>query len=156
MHVVLLPLLVLLCTARLHETRQPHADAARLHARYVEEFLDHEGFGWRRMAPTLPRQLVVGGSTWRVKEHRLIGLWKGDAPRLYLQPRAMQRSRGVETRPLDATEREAVRLLRAGADVHLAPPLLFGAIRARQSCLECHDVAVGTVLGAFRYELAPR
>mgnify|MGYP007062797490 CR=1 FL=1 len=33
--------------------------------------------------------------------------------------------------------------------------LAVGALRAKASCAKCHEVAVGTLLGAFSYKLYP-
>lgn len=59
-------------------------------------------------------------------------------------------------RPPTAAERRAVGRLNAGADVFVEDGVSYGAIRAKASCMDCHDSArPGDLLGAFAYGLAP-
>ncbi len=64
------------------------------------------------------------------------------------------------TRPLDAFEVAALKRLQAGvevvAGVDHGQMRVLGAVRARESCVKCHEgTSVGTLLGAFTYSLVP-
>ena len=63
-------------------------------------------------------------------------------------------------RPFDRFETEALEKLREGNDlmVRISEQEIraFGAVRARNECLSCHKVEVGTMLGAFTYTLHRR
>jgi hypothetical protein len=66
-------------------------------------------------------------------------------------------ARQAKRRPLDEFERlglDAVRRGEALVWTHEAPTRMFGAIRAKRDCLDCHaNAREGDLLGAFTYYL---
>lgn len=97
-------------------------------------------------------------------KHRLelVSLLKHETPRVYVSkhlPR-MDELTDAPTRPLDGFERDSlVKLLRGDNVVVSAGETrmqMLGAVRASKTCLKCHAVERGALLGAFTYELAPR
>lgn len=98
---------------------------------------------------------------WKLIRLELVSLLKHDTPRVYeseqLPTMEELSSADAKTRPLDKFESAA--LARLGEYHH---PLsestpnrirMLGPIRATNSCLRCHEVPDGTLLGAFSYEL---
>jgi hypothetical protein len=76
----------------------------------------------------------------------------------------MENLKNYKTRPLTDSEKTAIAALKArpsnqivtvGPDLSLLPSSVevVGAIRATTSCLSCHDVKEGDLLGAFSYQL---
>jgi hypothetical protein len=69
----------------------------------------------------------------------------------------MERLAGVPTRPLNDFEREALHKLRTEEDLVVRFSAntirMLGSLRAGKTCLECHSVERGELLGAFSYEL---
>jgi len=135
--------------------------AARMHEQSVSEFALRSGFGLARMIVSLeaPEPFQLDGKDRVVARQRLIGAWVHDEPRLYsLADLDNHRSttREAEWSALDATDRAALDELAAGAELVTSPDRsrLFGALRAGRACAKCHEVAPGTLLGAFRYDLA--
>jgi hypothetical protein len=114
---------------------------------------------------------------WRTQALQLVSLLKHDPPVVYedrdpakwesaLSMRARTRKRSpsetpaepkAPTRPLDSIETESLEKLRAGTERvvgwnHEHQRLqMLGAIRAKDRCLKCHDVAKGELLGAFTF-----
>jgi len=107
----------------------------------------------------------AGAGIWPVvvKRLELVSLWRFETPRVYRLghlPRMDQlRHDRVRTRPLDGFESKALGQLAKGRDVIIStrgPTIrMLGALRAVTTCLECHDVDRGDLLGAFSYELVP-
>ena len=66
-------------------------------------------------------------------------------------------ARQAKRRPLDEFERLGLDAVRRGENLVWtpeAPTRMFGAIRAREYCLECHaNARKGDLLGAFTYYL---
>jgi hypothetical protein len=66
-------------------------------------------------------------------------------------------ARQAKRRPLDDFERLGLDAVRRGENLvwtREAPQRMFGAIRAKETCLECHaNAKVGDLLGAFTYYL---
>jgi hypothetical protein len=141
-------------------TPAPRVDASvdRMHADFLDEFVLMQGFGRLRvtLAASIERSTVkVGGESRVVARRRLIGDWREGGPRLY-EPDdhlLMKRVAKAKWEPLDAADRAALEKLRAGAERVVGDERILGAVRARKSCLECHEVEPGTLLGAFRYDL---
>ena len=78
----------------------------------------------------------------------------------------MGNMKDYKTRPLTDDEKRAIATLKAngtqevvvtgqGLSLSPAPVGVVGAIRATRSCLDCHDVKEGELLGAFSYTLEP-
>jgi hypothetical protein len=143
-----------------------------MHAAYVKAFVQSDGFGIRRVTPMM--MLVQGGSLslegrrLRVQDVQLIGIAKHDPPVVY--PGGLLKFQHGDkdqtflpvsaTRPIDEQERRILASLQQGEEVvsrpHTSGIAAVGAIRATESCLQCHrSRRVGDLLGALVYDLAP-
>jgi hypothetical protein len=98
---------------------------------------------------------------WKTNRLQLVSLLMHDAPVVYETDRLpdMEKlsSETAETRPLSSFERDGLTALRSGKQSQIQATrnriVMLGAIRAGHSCLECHNVKQGDLLGAFSYEL---
>lgn len=97
---------------------------------------------------------------FRVVNHQLVSLLLHNKPMVYEKERSLEKefSNGVAlTRELDPIESELLEKLRisgggAVAWNHNENCLqMLGAIRAKESCMKCHEVKTGYLLGAFSY-----
>jgi hypothetical protein len=142
------------------------SDAA-MHAYFLDRFLHSAGNGIERMLSPL---IVVTDSMWLTPDAtafklgtvELIGVAYHPSPVAFVDLRHRSFPRNVETRALTDFERQALDKLRAGRDVVAQPDrqgrTVIGAIRARETCLGCHNregkrVQAGDVLGALSYRL---
>ncbi len=141
------------------------ADGAR------QDFLNPDRFGYvrgREASGFVSHQLVhlpsLGDSTmeseaWQLARLELVSLLKFSQPAVYLSEELpnMERLANVPTRPLNDFEREALAKLRTEDDLvvrYSANTIrMMGSLRAGKTCLECHSVQRGELLGAFTYEL---
>ncbi len=96
---------------------------------------------------------------WKVASLELVSLLKHEKPAVYVSenlPR-MDDLKTAKTRKLNEFEAKGLETLRTGEDVvadgTLNRIVMVGAIRASKSCLECHYVQRGELLGAFSYDL---
>jgi hypothetical protein len=100
-------------------------------------------------------------SSWKLARLELVSLLKHDSPLVYDSPHLpqMDELRNAPTRPLDSFERESLVRLKSDEDVVTdeSPERIrmIGSLRAARSCLECHSVERGALLGALTYELVP-
>lgn len=105
-------------------------------------------------------QLADDESLWDIVEVELIGLLMRSRPsvhhgRAYVEPEI----KSYETRELNPVEAELLDHLRSGTELTMAWNnredflQVVGAIRARETCLTCHDVKRGDLLGAFTYRI---
>lgn len=147
--------------------------AGDMHRRSVADFLSPERFGYvksrehvvgfepHQLASTPQLSADVAGveNEWRIARLELVGLLKHDEPRVYVSPYLprMDELQDAPSRPLDNFEMRALVVLRNDTDtvVDERPDVLrmLGSLRADKSCLECHLVRRGELLGAFSYEL---
>ncbi len=130
----------------------------RVHDLAVSDFETASGFGFVRMLFEKNARGVWVASR-AIDRVELVSLLTDSEPSVYVldematPPLARQAIR----RPLDEFERLGLDSMRRGE--HLvwtreAPTRMFGAIRARTQCLECHTNAEkGDLLGAFTYYL---
>jgi hypothetical protein len=144
----------------------------RMHAQFVEAFVDSEGFGVTRSPPMMRLMMknngtAVGDTGLCVMSVELIGIAKHDPPVVYPPSpfsgfqhtdRKEDSPSSGETRDLTASEREAVRMLTEGWQLIVKSEgdevRVTGPIRARSSCLECHKQRkTGDVLGALGYRM---
>jgi len=101
-------------------------------------------------------------NTWEVQRLELIGLLSHDRPVAYVTEYLpdLEEMGDAAVRDLDEFEQDGLEQLRTESDVVTADfPMhirMLGAVRASQSCLECHQVRRGELLGAFSYVIAPR
>jgi hypothetical protein len=133
---------------------QPEA----MNANVAKAFTGAAGFGISRMpafaAPT--ETFEIAGQTYRFVHLQLLGIVDRDAPQLYppLGTPTKERIKQVKGKPLADFEVAAVAALAAGKNLHVAEPkhhAVFGALRADQSCLRCHEGKPGDLFGAFKY-----
>ncbi len=96
---------------------------------------------------------------WAVRRMELVSLLKHDRPQVYVSselPR-MDKMDDTPVRDLGEFETGALAKLKAGEDVVTRASLnrieMLGALRASKSCLQCHNVERGQLLGAFSYSL---
>jgi hypothetical protein len=137
----------------------------QMHSAYVNAFVESEGFGLRRMITfddPLMRSLIVNGKPYRVQRLELISLNENERPFAYVNGFANPVKDGIahaEQRRLTRFEQSSVAKLQAGRNVVYngdeERPILVGAMRAGNSCLECHEVNKGEVIGCLSYELMP-
>jgi hypothetical protein len=139
----------------------------QLHDRYTQAFVDSDGFGISRIltfdSPE-KRAFLVNGRKRRINNVQLIGLMN-DAPRAYassfMNPTRSMLATSAQ-RPLTDFEKQAIERLKTGTDYVLSGDghqpdnphgTLIAALRAGHSCMSCHDVKHGQLLGAFAYRL---
>ena len=134
-----------------------------MHEYYEDEFVNGEGFGLRRLvdfdAPEY-RPIEISGKIYRVEALELISLEERNHPRAYVNTAGYpvrKHYKQQKTRELLPFEKTAVRRIAGRQDVvydgNSLNPRVVGAVRARKSCLQCHDARVGELLGAFSYRL---
>lgn len=98
-------------------------------------------------------------ATWEVERLDLVSLLLNDPPAVYVSENLpnMGELRAAPKRPPSEFENAALQRLRNGealvAKSSSHTIRLLGAIRATESCLACHDVKQGRMLGAFSYVL---
>ncbi|MBA4019509.1 MAG: hypothetical protein C0483_20280 [Pirellula sp.] len=118
----------------------------------VAGFASH-GFNWR------PEQNANIPDTWKTVRLELLSWLKHDEPRVYVSEKLprMEELSSTKTRDLDRFETSALEQLKGGEELQTASTpnriVMLGALRASNSCLQCHSVPHGTLLGAFSYEL---
>ena len=96
---------------------------------------------------------------WAMRRMELVSLLKHDKPQVYISdelPR-LDKLDKIATRDLGMFEADALSKLNAGEEVVTRATVnrieMLGALRASKSCLECHSVEHGQLLGAFSYTL---
>ncbi|HZZ71538.1 MAG TPA: hypothetical protein VFE24_04745 [Pirellulales bacterium] len=99
---------------------------------------------------------------WAITRLELIGMLKHTPPMAYRSeyyPR-MDLLEQAPVRVLDDFERAAIDKLRETEDLVIdenhRPVRMVGSLRASEKCIQCHNVAYGTLLGAFSSTLQPR
>jgi hypothetical protein len=112
--------------------------------------------------PVLPSQTEL----WRVSSIELIGLWQRESPVVFEQRPTTGfgniTTERVPTRNVNRDESSAISKLQSDAqlvasfDDQTSKIRLVGAIRAKQSCIQCHDTTEGSLLGAFTYAIDPQ
>lgn len=113
------------------------------------------------LAQSRPEDEAKDQKHWKVQRMQLVSLLKHDTPHVYLSehlPRMEEISSAtVPTRELSEFEAAALKKLRSGRDLQTSSTPnhieMLGAVRAGTSCLQCHEVPRGTLLGAFSYDL---
>jgi hypothetical protein len=142
------------------------SDLLNVHLENMVDFLNPFGFGYIRdrdhVAGFRPHQFQKGlrsPQRWRINRLELVGLLKYEEPVVYLSanlPRMDELSQAA-TRSLDTFEKESLGRLLRGDDLMIQETpqqmRMFGSIRAGQTCLRCHSVQRGELLGAFSYRM---
>jgi hypothetical protein len=109
---------------------------------------------FREIDRTAPADAV-----WLLRSLELVSLLKHESPVAYISSYLpdMEKLANVETRSLHPFEKESLPRLEFDEDLVIAARTneirLLGSIRASASCLKCHEVELGTLLGAFSYHL---
>jgi len=135
-----------------------------LHDMYLKRFEGVEGFGASRMYRPPMRDLSgvleTGRTTLSIERLELIGLLQ-KLPVVYTPFSHTSRPDPVlKSRTLTAFEERALTDFRKGRDIAVdaseyGPEACVGAVRAKATCVECHDGAkVGDLLGAFSYRFS--
>ena len=138
----------------------------KMHHASVVDFVNPKGFGYfmdrehvRGFQPHHFHLMPEIERVWRVRSVELLGLVMHDEPVVYLSdnlPRMQDLAKGRIDHYQNSEQRGLV-MLRSGSDtvaenssetIHM-----LGAIRALRSCVACHDVERGQLLGAFSYSL---
>ena len=133
-------------------------------------FLDPASFGWTKEFQTtagfVPHafhkpasKFEYQGVVRQLESLLLISLHRFDEPRVYVLdhlPRMDQlSSEDAQTRPVNEFEKQALSKLAYQSDIEIHTEndrlLMLGSIRANESCLQCHAVEPGDLLGAFTY-----
>lgn len=128
------------------------------HESNIHLFTSQSGFGfWRMLHHENSRGKTVGSSG--IDRVELVSLMTTDEPSVYVLDEIAEppKARVANRRPLDKFEQLALNAVRQGRDLvgtKEAPNRMFGAIRAKENCLECHTAAKeNDLLGAFTYYL---
>ena len=130
---------------------------------HVSGFRSHEFSGMPTQPVARQRQEPAFDfpANWQLVRLELVSLLTHDTPVAYLSknlPRMEELRDGV-TRPLDAFEQQALAQLQGEQDVVYDETSsrirMLGSLRASTTCLDCHSVKRGDLLGAFTYELLP-
>jgi hypothetical protein len=136
----------------------PFSGPHRLHYVTVALFETASGFGfWRMFTTENDRGVAVASRA--VDRVELVSLLTDYQPSVYVldEMATPTLARRAKRRPLDEFERLGLDALRRGEELvwtREAPTRMFGAIRARADCLDCHaNARVGDLLGAFTYYL---
>lgn len=135
-----------------------------------KDFLNPETFGYvnqqREVAGFIehafhnaPPSLQHDSRVWSLTGLKLVSLLQFDEPQVYQSenlPRMDEiSSMTVPTRDLDSFEAGALKQLLDGDETVLVTEgnqmRMLGALRARNQCMECHNVDHGELLGAFTY-----
>ncbi|MBI1311502.1 hypothetical protein GC176_09360 [bacterium] len=97
----------------------------------------------------------------QVTRLELVSLLKFETPRVYVSDFLpdLEQLQDVPTRELDAFEEAALPKLRTEQDIIVEEQSheirMLGSLRAGESCLKCHSVRRGELLGAFSYRIRP-
>jgi len=143
---------------------------------FIVQFNNTGNFGSGRMpAPTmridpgmrllLTDQMQIDGpmktvsAAYRIYSLELIGIAMHDPPVAFVVVRHKDNAASLNNRILTDFEVNALKELLAGKQVvdqqEKTDRIVVGAVRAEQSCIQCHDGAkVGDLLGAFSYHLS--
>jgi hypothetical protein len=142
-----------------------------VHAIGLRDFFDPEDLGWtidrdhvagfipHRFSRNFSFDLRIDQLTWELRRLELVSLLRFGRPVAYATNAKlpqMDELQSTPTRELDAFEVSALESLVKGEELTYAQRgqsvQALGALRARKTCLKCHEVKHGALLGAFSYE----
>src|SRR5262245_5091516 len=135
-----------------------HEAAKRAHEMTFHLFTTVSGFGLFRMQ-IFTNSRGVHTAAEGIDRVELVSLLKEEQPAAYVleEMATPPQARVAHRRSLDEFEERGLQAVRSGADLvgsPEAPTRMFGAVRARKECLDCHPGArEGDLLGAFSYFL---
>jgi len=140
------------------KSRDEFTGPERVHRLTTAMFESASGFGFGRLAMTQNSRgiLVPSRSIDRIE---LVSLLTEYEPSVYVldEMATPALARQAKRRPLDEFEERGLEAVRKGESLvwtREAPTRMFGAIRAKKTCLECHvEAKEGELLGAFTYYL---
>jgi hypothetical protein len=142
-----------------HSVEVVHDEAAqRAHQRTIDLFTTASGFGFVRMLVVTNARGIATGAK-EIDRVELVSLLQEERPAAYVldEMATPPRARLARRRSLDEFEDHGLEAVRRGADLVGSPEAskrMFGAIRARPECIDCHRGARdGDLLGAFSYFL---
>jgi hypothetical protein len=144
------------------------------HLAASQDFLDPKFFGYTNQDGLTagfvehgfhfaPPGIRTENDSWKLVQLQLVSLDRFDLPRAYVLdnlPR-MDKLTGedVPTRELDSFELDALEKLRGGEEIVVQSDQeslqMVGALRSRQSCMQCHSGNKHDLLGAFSYRFKP-
>jgi hypothetical protein len=130
----------------------------RVHDLAVLMFESQSGFGFVRMR-YLENDRGISVPSRAIDRVELVSLLTDHEPSVYVldEMATPALARQAKRRPLDAFERLGLDAVRRGEELvwtREAPTRMFGAIRAKERCLECHaNAKEDDLLGAFTYYL---
>jgi hypothetical protein len=130
---------------------------------YVQDRDHVAGFQSHRFTtmPQLSEQRDQPPSSWKIVRLELVSLLKHETPVAYLSKNLpqMDELKTAPIRPLDPFEQRSLAGLRSDKDILIDETpdriRMVGSLRASKTCLECHSVRRGDLLGALTYELVP-
>lgn len=137
-----------------------------MHDWYEKQFVENEnGFGLRRVFDfdePFARRIEINGRLYRPMRLELVSFKDHESPVAYVNSwtNPIKKTYKIPgTRLLTAFEVRALHDLQDGSDFvyngDADNPRFVGAIRAKATCLSCHDGKQGDLLGSFAYELTP-
>jgi hypothetical protein len=159
--------------ARPYHTTRTEAERIELQLRELHvggsrDFVDPEDAGWvvdrDHVAGFVPHRFSsefkpVQETNFELQSLQLVSLRKFGHPMVYVTNKKlpkMDEIQDIPTRELNAFETAALESLAKGEQIcyaqHGCRVLALGALRARNECTKCHEVARGALLGAFSYE----
>ncbi len=114
------------------------------------------------LSPAALHDKDLGYKTWVLQNLELISLLRFDEPRAYVLdhlPRMDHLSSDeIPTRALTQFELTSLQELKTEKDVVIKDSgdklYMLGSLRAGKSCIDCHSVKRGNLLGAFTYKFA--
>lgn len=146
-------------------------DLLALHDEGLKDFFDASRFGYVKdrghVVGFEPHQFTKrptgqadnASQEWQITRLELVSLLKHKTPRVYESknlPR-MDELADADTRPLDAFEAASLPQLETRKDLVVESRTnrvrMLGSLRAGTTCLQCHQVPRGKLLGAFSYQL---
>lgn len=141
----------------------PNSFGYFLDRKHVAGFLPHAFVAsqdWIYPIPRSPEEAkALKSDKWVISSLELVSLLKHEQPVTYVSDRLpkMDELKEAKTRPLTEFESQSLKTLVDGREVVAsATPnriLMLGALRASKSCIYCHYVESGELLGAFSYDL---
>lgn len=122
------------------------------------DFVNASGFGFMRMGGDINKRGMAVASE-HVDRVELVSLLTQSEPSVYVLDEVATPpvARKAKRRPLDEFEQLGLAAVRRGEELvwtREAPTRMFGAIRAKAECIDCHvNAKEGDLLGAFTYYL---
>ena len=110
-----------------------------------------------------PPGIEIDDRKWKLTQLQLVSIDRFEQPKVYVLdhlPRMDQLTGDkVETRSLNEFETSALDQLKTGEQIVVMTGdnlvSMFGALRSRASCIQCHASKKGELIGAFTYRFEP-